>query len=253
MAITIDKMDISNKAAQLRKKFGIDEEAQLDIVALAMNIPTLTLVFYPLGKNISGMCQVLDNSSVVTINSSMSKGRQRFTLAHELYHLLYDKEMMTVCSKVLGKLSDIEEKANIFASYLLIPATSLYNKVAQIRESKDKLELVDIVKLEQYYGVSRMALLHRLKEENILTDDAAKEFSTDIIPGAAGLGYPTDLYKASAEEDQMITLGHYITLADKVYEAGRISNGAYESFLLDAFRADLVYGEYCDEGGELVD
>ena len=50
----------------------------------------------------------------------MSKGRQRFTLAHELYHLLFeeDKRDLIICEASNDDDSEIE--ANIFASYLIM-------------------------------------------------------------------------------------------------------------------------------------
>ena len=49
-------MDLSNKASNLRKKLGADGEAPIDIFKLVQKIENLTLVFYGLGKNISGVC-----------------------------------------------------------------------------------------------------------------------------------------------------------------------------------------------------
>lgn len=52
----IDKMYLSNKASNLRKKLGEDGESPIDIFKLVPKIENLTLVFYPLGTNISGVC-----------------------------------------------------------------------------------------------------------------------------------------------------------------------------------------------------
>ncbi|HGQ8151507.1 TPA: hypothetical protein ACL2BZ_001641, partial [Streptococcus pneumoniae] len=49
-------MDLSNKASNLRKKLGADGESPIDIFKLVQKIENLTLVFYGLGKNISGVC-----------------------------------------------------------------------------------------------------------------------------------------------------------------------------------------------------
>ena len=86
----IDKMELSIKASQIRKKLGEDESSPIDIFALSQTIDSLTLMFYPLGNNISGACFKNSNSSIIAINSDMSLGRQRFSLAHELYHLFFD-------------------------------------------------------------------------------------------------------------------------------------------------------------------
>ena len=46
----IDKMELSIKASQIRKKLGEDESSPIDIFALSQTIDALTLMFYPLGK-----------------------------------------------------------------------------------------------------------------------------------------------------------------------------------------------------------
>jgi len=46
-------------------------------------------------------------------------------------------------------------------------------------------------------------------------------------------------------------IGRYIKRAEELLNRGLISDGKYEELLLEAFRADLVYG--LDEGGDLVD
>lgn len=58
----IDKMELSIKTSQIRKKLGEDESSPIDIFALSQTIDSLTLMFYPLGKNISGACFKNSNS-----------------------------------------------------------------------------------------------------------------------------------------------------------------------------------------------
>ena len=82
----IDKLELSTKAQELREKLGEDANSPIDIFSLANQIEGLTLVYYPLGKNISGMCVRDSEVRLIAINSTMSYGRQRFSLAHELYH-----------------------------------------------------------------------------------------------------------------------------------------------------------------------
>jgi hypothetical protein len=48
-----------------------------------------------------------------------------------------------------------------------------------------------------------------------------------------------------------MTYGRYIKRAEELLERRLISEGKYEELLLEAFRADLVYG--LDERGELID
>ena len=79
-----------------------DATSPIDIFALTLAIEGISLFLYPLGDGISGMCIKSDDTAVIAINSAMSKGRKRFSLAHELYHYRYGKAGETaICSPPL--------------------------------------------------------------------------------------------------------------------------------------------------------
>ncbi len=249
----LDKLTLRDRAYSIREQYGKDTESPVDIFALAHNIEKLTIVMYPLGEKISGACLSNRQSSVIAINSAMSRGRQRFSLAHELYHLFFDNDMKSIiCSTKIGEKLDIEKEADQFASYFLVPPGSLYQKIKRIQQDHKIITIQDVVHLEQYYGVSRKAMLYRLKDEKIITDEQAREMETNVLAVATALGYNTDLYRPLPEKDQMKTLGYYITITEKLLDEDKISNGKYEEWLLDGFRDDIVYGEE-PEGGELID
>ncbi|HCS73471.1 MAG TPA: toxin-antitoxin system, toxin component, partial [Clostridiales bacterium] len=86
----MDKMDLWKKALSLRKELGEDTTSPIDIFALAYTIEKLSIVYYPMGNNISGVCIRGTGNNVVAINSTMTLGRQHFSMAHELYHLYFD-------------------------------------------------------------------------------------------------------------------------------------------------------------------
>lgn len=250
----IDKMDLSNKASSLRKKLGIDIEVPIDIFKLVQKIENLTLIFYEMGKNISGVCYKGPNSSVITINSEMSLGRQRFSLAHELYHLYYDDVKNSSVSPILiGVGDENERKADQFASYFLIPSSSLYSMIEKIKKNNNKnsLEKEDVINLGQFYGVSHKAMLYRLQNDGYLNEEESKNLEISVIESAARLGYDTSLYRSPVKSQKNMVLGHYIKSTEKLFEQDRISLGKYEEFLLDAFRYDIVYG--VDEEGEVFD
>lgn len=250
----MDKLDLWRKAVNLRKQLGEDATSPIDIFTLAFSIASLSIVFYPMGEHLSGMCIKDGKNSVIAINSSMTLGRQRFSMAHELYHLFYDKEQLTtVCAKEIGEGKEKEQEADQFASYLLMPRDALTEILEQIRKNeKEGLLLKDIVRIEQYFQISRQALLHRLVEDGELTEEEADSMRQNVTLSAVNLGYEDTLYKPTAKEKQYGTYGYYIQQADCAMELGLISNGKYEELLLAAFREDLVYGEEV-EGGEMLD
>lgn len=90
----------------------------------------------------------------------MSVGRQRFSMAHELFHLYFDEnEHSTVCSMKIGYGNEVEKVADQFASYFLMPPVALSEAIKKVQgSSADSLGIKEIVKLEQYFGVSRQAM-----------------------------------------------------------------------------------------------
>jgi len=251
----IDKADLMTKAIQYRKELGEDSNSPIDIFSLAQNIERLTLVHYPMGDSISGMCiKGKNGNSVIAINSAMSLGRQRFSLAHEFYHLRYDDNMMSVCGKKIGAGNDIEKEADMFASFFLIPAAELESKSAQLASKHEdgKLSLDDIIRLEQYFGVSHQAMVIRLKESTFMHRARVEEYLVCSVRNRAEMmGYSSELYRPLPVEKQYKTYGHYINQADQLLQKDLISIGKYEELLLTAFRNDLVYRE--EEASDVVD
>ena len=104
-----DKIKLNSLAVELRRDWDLNPYSPIDLFSIVLSkLPDLTILFYPMSDNTSGMCiknidginvnelKEMGDSKVksskdmfICINSNMSKGRQRFTLAHELYNLLF--------------------------------------------------------------------------------------------------------------------------------------------------------------------
>lgn len=251
----IDRAEIMTKAIRLRKALGEDSSSPVDIFAIAKGIEGLSLVFYPMGEKLSGMCvKGSGNNCVIGINSGMSLGRQRFSLAHEFYHKYYDETMVSLCGKQIGSGKDKEKEADAFASYFLMPNDELVKKANALseRNTDGRLNLSDIIRIEQYFLVSHKATVIRLAENRLIKQaDADRYLQTSVLSRAEAMGFDGDLYRALPPEKQYRTYGSYVETADRLYKMNLISDGKYESLLLDAFRPDLVFGE--TDGGELID
>jgi len=247
----IDKYELAKTASELRRRLGEDDHSYVDVFLLAHTIESLTLVFYPMGERISGMCIKGAEDVLIAINSSMTYGRQRFSMAHELYHCFYANMNTVICSSDIGETSDVERSANTFASFFLAPPAALSAAIKDIKKGRPMLDRADIVKLEQMFGISRQAMLIRLMDEGELLHEDAAHMRTSVITHALSLGYDDTLYRPLPEAKARMTYGRYIKRAEELLNRGLISDGKYEELLLEAFRADLVYGLV--EGGELVD
>lgn len=249
----IDRLDLNTKAQELRELFGEDANSPVDIFSLAHQIEGLTIVYYPLGENISGMC-VRDNTvKLIAINSTMSYGRQRFSLAHEFYHLYFDDLLgYNVCAKKFDPKSEAEKKADQFASYFLAPYKSLRAMVKKISETAPP-SLQNVIALEQYFGMSHQAMLWRLVSEGYLTKADVDEYSFGVVSAAKSLGYDDKLYKPTPVESQKRTYGYYLKQVEELRRKDMVSPGKIDELLLDAFREDIAFGDDSETGGEVLD
>jgi len=241
-----NKEELSYQANELRRRFGEDASSPIDVFALVQSQENLTLVFYPLSANISGMCvRVQSGDQLIAINSTSTYGRQRFTVAHELYHLFVQKEIQSVvCGNEIGAGRDEEEKnADCFASYFLAPNDALRSFIENtIKKGQYRsLTRVDVIRIEQHFGMSRQATLYRLVGDGFIPLEFANTLKSNIITSAQSLGFDEKLYVPTQTDRQYFTIGNYIKLAEQLKDRELISNGKYEELLLEAFRADMVY------------
>lgn len=96
---------------------------------------------------------------VVGINVKRPITRQRFTAAHELCHHLKDANRGFMCT--INVQSEVERYAENFAAELLMPSSVLRKQVAQY-EVNGYIELDDVLKIADYFGVSFLACLYRI-------------------------------------------------------------------------------------------
>ena len=245
-----EKIELNSEAVNLRKQFGEDSNSPIDIFSLIHNNDDLTIVFYPMSRRLSGICIRDGKNKIIGVNSNSTYGRQRFTLAHELYHLFFHEDFNSiVCFTDLEMNKDQKEKeADMFASYFLAPYEALsYFIKNKLEKEKQELNIEDVVKIEQNFGISRQAMLWRLINDGYLTKAVADTMKTGIISSARRLGYDDELYTPTPEDKQYATFGKYIKLAEQLKDKDAISQGKYEEILLNGFRSDIVYGFNLEE------
>lgn len=241
-------MELNNLAIKLRKQWGEDDYSPIDIFRLTSLVDNMTLITMEMPSDMSGMCVKADKDIIIAINSGMSLGRQRFTIAHELYHAYYDEVMMTyVCMKSIGgKKPDSEKEADTFASYLLAPYSALDSYFDRVKVNYWSIE--EIVKAEQFYGISHQALLVRLLSEKRITQEAYDSLKIIKVTSVAEkLGLSLDLYRNSKYKKPYSCTGNYLRKVQKAYNLGLIGDGKKEELLIDGF-ADIN-----DYTGDIID
>ena len=117
-------------------------------------------------NDFDGLSEFVNNIPVIVILDGIKDGaRQRFTIAHELGHLLLN---------IKDEELDEEKLCNRFASALLMPKEAVINEFGSSRNHINFFEL-KAFKLE--FKVSYTAIAYRLKDLNIISDYLYKNLS----------------------------------------------------------------------------
>src|SRR5690606_6068921 len=187
----------------------------------------------PLSQDFSGMALKIGDNRFMMVNTEQSQGKQHFTIAHELYHLwIQDNFTSQRCKTGSFDIKEIEEyKADLFAAFFLLPSEGIKKMLpAEELGRNSEISIQTILKIEQFYSVSRTALLYRLKSLGLINSATYDKYSRDVIKSAVYYGYPVALYKKATEQS---VIGDYGVLAQQLFSSGEISESHYYE-LMDA-------------------
>ena len=106
---------------------------------------------------------------VIIINKNFSNDHKRFTLAHELGHLI----MHTSNEFLISEYRDKEDEANKFASEFLMPSDAISNSLRG-------LKLQYLVELKRYWLTSMASIVRRAKDLKCITNEKYKYFSIEL-------------------------------------------------------------------------
>lgn len=114
---------------------------------------------------LSGFSTFFQNHFIVYLNSSYTLGHERFTAAHELYHIVYNADILKKEKLLLKEeqYKEDDEKANVFAAEFLMPedyVKEIFYKIINVDD--DNLEPKHVVRMHNYFKVSYKAMLKRL-------------------------------------------------------------------------------------------
>ncbi len=218
-----DTIEYLARAFRADNKLSNTEAIELKSLLLKNNILT---VFRPMSDKIYGLSLKVGENRFILINSNNPRGRQHFTIAHELYHLYYDpKPEPHLCAT--DGAHKAEKDADIFAAEFLMPKDGIANMLSLLQGEKVTMGIV--LKLEQYYRVSHMAMVLRLKKLNYITEDELSRLTSIPIAHEAMLyGYDTSLYERGNEG---VVIGNYGEMAKRLYDDEKISEGHYWELL----------------------
>jgi Zn-dependent peptidase ImmA (M78 family) len=169
--------------------------------------------------------------ALIVVNDSDTMARQRFTIAHEVAHTIFDRH-----ETIIDELNGIpagnslkEIRANCFAGEFLMPRAAI-DVWRPKRAWKDSPE--DVAELAITFGTSFEAALYRLKSADILNDEDLAQLKRRY----SDLDWPTRAKFAERGDESVVLPSRFLSLAEAALRKGIISRGKFEELM----RGDLV-------------
>lgn len=168
-----DMKDVELAAERLRSHWNLGTHEPIPCLAEFLEERGIKVFSLDLPKSVSGLtCWVRRKTGshvpVIVINAEDSGERQRFTLAHELGHIILN----------VAPNLDEEKVSHRFSGAFLMPASILRMEIGQNRH---QLTTEELLFLKPFFGVSVQAMTYRCKDLEIINartfQNLFKEFS----------------------------------------------------------------------------
>ena len=185
ISFNLEKDYTPEYAAQYtRKMLGLDtDEPVRDICEL---LESKGIILYEIDgeEKFDGLSFFTDKGyPVIIYNKNFSNDRKRFTLAHELCHLICHNENQFPIAPNRNK----EKEANHFAPEFLMPKSVIINSLR-------RLKLADIGQLKQYWLTSMASINYRAYSLGCISEKLYLYYKTELSRLGYGRREPFDVY-----------------------------------------------------------
>ncbi len=162
-------------------------------------------------EKIDGLSTVSEKGiHIVFLNERMPNDRQRFSLAHELGHILMHFDIPTISENV-------EEEADRFASEFLMPRDEIINSLRHLNFSK-------IGELKRYWRVSMKALVYRAKHLNTVDEHQYRNFQINFSKRGMSKSEPIPLPEEKSYVLNEVIKLHLNQLGYSIPELAKVIN-----------------------------
>lgn len=224
--------------------------AEPDLASLVEKAFGVDVAVVDLGPDFDGLATSADEVKLIVLSTSHLPSRQRFTLAHELCHLLAgDDHGVHLDRDVFDKAqarNPSEKRANAFAAAFLMPEEILREAVGSTGLTHDAFTA-----LATDLMVTPMALAFRLRDLRLIDAGTCDRFrSTSAANAARSAGRSAEFARRVTESRRARPPGLLVRDTYAAYEAGAATLRPYAALIdvdVDALRAALESEDGVDE------
>lgn len=166
--------DAENAAISFRKKINVSSMFPItNITGFLENLGICIIYIDDIDgkfKDFDGLAEIVNNIPVIVLLKDQNSFRTRFTIAHELAHLVlkFPKEISR---------KEKEKLCHRFASSFLMPSDSM---IKEFGVSRKYIKLYELRVVCEKYQVSIDALIYRLKDLSIINENSFRKWNEII-------------------------------------------------------------------------
>lgn len=198
---TYDEIELA--ANQIRKQWNLGLEPLANLIDIfeehGIKIFEIDNCQYP---KFEGLSAYINDMPVIVIGNGWSGEHQRFTLAHELGHLVFNG--------LLNSVLEEEKVCDHFAGAFLLPKEAL---ITALGEHRNSIEPRELNILKETFGISMANILNRIENVGIISKNLFLQLRSDFnskgwLKKEPGIEYPREkthifeqmIFHALAEE-----------------------------------------------------
>ena len=168
----VDFDDMENAALQVRRKWGLGNDTIASVCRI-LELVGVKVLELDIDEDVDGLCGWVNKKTpfIVLKKNNVTVERKRFTALHELAHILFP------CLNEM-EYKRKERMCHRFASAILLPKEVVDTYVGKVR---DNLSVAELSSLRSMYGISVAAIVHRLKDLNVISIDYYNHIFDDRI------------------------------------------------------------------------
>lgn len=160
----VEKSDVEKAANKLRSDWSLGSAPIVNIVEM-LELKGIKVVLIDDVDALDGLAVFSSTGVPIVVVNKRDKPieRIRFTIIHELAHLLLD------LAAVAGDTKLEEEWCHFFSSCFLIPSHMLVQMIGG--KKRGYIDIKELISIKEYFGVSIRAIVHRLRALEVITND----------------------------------------------------------------------------------
>src|SRR5690554_5662717 len=164
------ELDIESIVKEIREEWQIGFDPVHNITQLLEDQEIKIIEIAEADNLFDGMATIIDEKyAVIVINENFPIERKRFTLLHELGHLILD---IPDCD-----LKEEENYCNLFAAEFLFPLSNVFKEFGKNRRS---VAIQELIEAQKKYGMSIRAIMYRLLYADIISSNQLSNFYRQI-------------------------------------------------------------------------